>query len=102
MAEESGSQTHTGPHAAPTGFEVRSPQRERCFSVERGSILHRHECRCVSILPRQPFNVPAVPVCSHRSSAWTALSRANVARRMRPELAAYAVRPEINTCVPQQ
>jgi len=33
LAEESGSRTHAGPPAAPTGFEVRPPHRERFPSV---------------------------------------------------------------------
>src|SRR3970040_2372109 len=33
LAEESGSRTHTGPQAAPTGFEVRPPHRGRFPSV---------------------------------------------------------------------
>ena len=33
LAEESGSRTHKGPPAAPTGFEVRPPHRGRFPSV---------------------------------------------------------------------
>src|SRR5687768_147755 len=41
MAEESGSRTHAGPPAAPTGFEVRPPHRERFPSVACESAVYQ-------------------------------------------------------------
>src|SRR3982751_2012700 len=44
VAEESGSRTHAGPPAAPTGFEVRPPHRERFPSVVNRYILAGETC----------------------------------------------------------